>query len=362
MEISPLLKEKRLPEAGKMIPDISLPHPFEVSPVTEPCIREAISRKETSFIMEFIFKKDKGLMMPRPVKTIMSLFLGMCLTAFAVAGCSLFHSTLPAVCRDHCFTDGRSSVTWIGHATFLVRTAGVNILTDPMYERYIRYGIPVAKRFREPALPFADLPRIDAVVISHEHPDHMNGRTLSLLPKSTPVIVPKGTGTPLRVMGFADVRELAWWEETRIGPVAVAAAPVKHGSLQCAGFVIRGKKVIFFAGDTVVVEGFSEIGKRFPVDLALLPIGDYRMRVNLFGLNRWLKRSQHMGPADVPAAIERLRCRKMIPMHWGTFSTQGILSIGADKPAEELRAVARERGLERRIVILDFGEQYYLER
>lgn len=281
--------------------------------------------------------------------------------ALSLAACSVFHSVAPAVARQHRFDAREPSVTWIGHATFLVQDSGVSILTDPMYERCIRYGIPVAKRFREPGVPFTRLPRIDAVIISHEHPDHMNRHTLALLPKSTPVIVPKGVGELPRGMGFTDVRELAPWEETKIGPVAVTAAPAKHGSLTCAGYVLKGSRTIFFAGDTVVVDGFAEVGKKFAVDLALLPIGEYRMRANLFGLNDWLKRSQHMGPPDVPRAIALLRSRKMIPMHWGTFNTQGFLSIGVDTPAEELRVIAKERGLEDRVIVLDFGGQYFVE-
>jgi len=287
--------------------------------------------------------------------------IAVCALALCLAACSVFHSVAPAVERQHRFDARKPSVTWIGHATFLVQDSGVSILTDPMYERSIRYGIPVAKRFREPGVPFARLPRIDAVVISHEHPDHMNRHTLALLPRATTIILPKGTSAGVREMGFTDVRELAWWEETKIGPLAVTAAPAKHGSLECAGYVMKGSRTIFFAGDTVVVDGFAEVGRKFAVDLALLPIGDYRMRVNIFGLNGWLKRSQHMGPPDVPRAIALLRSRKMIPMHWGTFNTQGILSIGADTPAVELREIVKQSGLESRIIFLDFGEQYFLE-
>jgi L-ascorbate metabolism protein UlaG (beta-lactamase superfamily) len=212
-----------------------------------------------------------------------------------------------------------TGVTWVGHATYVVQIGGKVILTDPVWSRRIP-GTPA--RVTPPGLPWEALPRIDAVVISHNHYDHLDAPTIRRLPRDTPVFVPAMLGAWFRSRGFRDVVELDWWESRPLDGVTVEFVPAHHWSRRgltdtCKTlwggwiFSVPGSK-IYFAGDTGYGHWFREIGARHPdIDLALLPVGAYEPR--------WFMRPMHCNPAEAVQACVDLGAPRMATMHWGTF-------------------------------------------
>jgi L-ascorbate metabolism protein UlaG (beta-lactamase superfamily) len=254
---------------------------------------------------------------------------------------------------------GRLHVTFVNHATLLIQMDGVNVLTDPIWSDR---SAPVvgSLRHRPPGIRFEDLPRIDVVLVSHDHHDHMDLPTLSRLhSRDRPVIV-VGLGDTAfldrkRIGGGHD---LDWWQSLEIAPgVAVTAVPARHMSgrglfdhdrrLWC-GFVLTGPSgSVYFGGDTGWGSHFAAIGKRFPnLSLALLPIGGFKPLAYM--------REQHLGPVDALAAFQALGAATMIPMHFGTF-VEG--DDGEFEPVQTLKAaLAHAPAPAPRVIILDNGE------
>ena len=235
---------------------------------------------------------------------------------------------LPAV------TPAQTAVTWVGHASFVVQIGGLVVLTDPVWSRRIP---GVRPRLTPPGVAWRDLPRVDAVVISHNHYDHMDGPTLRRLPRDTPVFVPAGLGRWFRRRGFKRVRELDWWESTRLGEVDFGFVPAHHWSRRTltdtcrslwGGWVLTAAgRRIYFAGDTGYGHFFGDIGRRCAgIDLALLPIGAFEPRR--------MMRDWHTDPQEAVQACLDLGAPRMATMHWGTFvlSAEPVLS-----PVERVR-------------------------
>ncbi|MFG3496899.1 MBL fold metallo-hydrolase [Streptomyces sp. NPDC047928] len=215
---------------------------------------------------------------------------------------------------------GTIAVTWAGHASWILRVGGLTVLTDPVWSRRI-LGTPA--RITPVGVRWEDLPPIDAVVISHNHYDHLDAPTLARLPRSTPMLVPAGLGPWFRRRRFTRVTELDWWEATELGGVRFDFVPSHHWSKRTltdtcrslwGGWIIgddQGNSV-YFAGDTGYGHWFGEIGRRHPgIDLALLPIGAYAPR--------WWLRDVHTDPEEAVRAFQDLGARLMAPMHWATF-------------------------------------------
>jgi N-acyl-phosphatidylethanolamine-hydrolysing phospholipase D len=238
-------------------------------------------------------------------------------------------------------------VTWIGHSSFLIQVQGLNILTDPVFSSWIS-PLPFIgpKRQSPPGIRFEDLPRIDAVLISHNHFDHLDKPTIKRLGSGPRYFVPLGLRPWLGRLGLDRVSELDWWQTSFIEDVLVHCVPAQHFSgrglfsfnqVLWAGWVIETKAgAVYFAGDTGYSPHFKEIAARLgPIRLSLLPIGAYRPR--------WIMQTMHLDPADAVRAHLDLGSAQSIGMHWGTFKQ-------TDEPLAEppiyLDKIRREMGLE----------------
>ena len=215
--------------------------------------------------------------------------------------------------------NGQTAVTWVGHASFVVQTGGLTILADPVWSRRIP---GVKPRLTPPGVPLSGVGRVDAVVISHNHYDHLDGPTIRQLPRDTPMLVPAMLGYWFRRNNFTHVVELDWWESVRIADVEFAFVPAHHWSRRTltdtcrtlwGGWVLtHGDAKVYFAGDTGYGHWFGEIAARHPgIDVALLPVGAYEPN--------WFMKPVHLNPAEAVRACVDLGARRMATMHWGTF-------------------------------------------
>jgi L-ascorbate metabolism protein UlaG (beta-lactamase superfamily) len=262
--------------------------------------------------------------------------------------------------------DGAAAVvTFIGHSTFLIQTAAGNILTDPMFSR--RAGplnVLGPRRVRQPAVMFDDLPPISIVLLSHNHYDHCDLRTLGLLAtRFDPIVVtPVGNGTLVRSAGIRKVEELDWWQDAKTSALPIALTPAQHFSARSpldrnralwGGFVlVAGGSRIFFAGDSAYGPLFRDIRQRLgPIDLALLPIGAYEPR--------WFMQAVHMNPAEAVQAHLDLGASESVGMHFGTFQ---LTTEGIDEPLRALEDACRARNIPpSRFRTLQFGESMRLD-
>jgi len=250
-------------------------------------------------------------------------------------------------------------VTFIGHSTLLIQTPAGNVLTDPMYsQRAGPLNILGPRRVRQPAVRFDDLPPISTVLLSHNHYDHCDLRTLGRLARRFDplVVTPLGNGRLVRSSGIRRVEELDWWDDTRTAGMPITLTPAHHFSARTpfdrnralwSGFVLgTGGARIFFAGDTAYAPFFTEIRRRLgPIDLALLPIGAYEPR--------WFMRLVHMNPAEAVQAHLDLGAVQSIGMHFGTFR---LTAEGIDQPLQALEEACRAREVPRsQFRVLDFG-------
>jgi L-ascorbate metabolism protein UlaG (beta-lactamase superfamily) len=245
--------------------------------------------------------------------------------------------------------DGAAAVvTFIGHSTFLIQTASGNLLTDPMYsDRAGPFNRVGPRRVREPAIRFDDLPEISTVLLSHNHYDHCDLRTLRRLARrfDPMVVTPLGNSRLVRSAGVRSVTELDWWEEATTPSGPIVLTPARHFSARTpfdrnralwGGFFIpSGGARIFFAGDTAYANLFAEVRRRLaPIDLALLPIGAYEPR--------WFMQAVHMDPAEAVRAHLDLGAAESIGMHFGTFQ---MTAEDIDDPLRSLDEARRRQGV-----------------
>jgi L-ascorbate metabolism protein UlaG (beta-lactamase superfamily) len=270
--------------------------------------------------------------------------------------------------RQPAALDGAAAVvTFIGHATFLIQTSAENILTDPMYsERAGPLNLVGPRRVRQPAVRLDDLPPISIVLLSHNHYDHCDVRTLrTLAVRFDPLVVtPLGNGRLVRSAGIRRVEELDWWQASRASTLPVTVTPARHFSARSpldrnralwGGFMLAvpGSARIFFAGDTAYGPFFRDIRERLgPADLALLPIGAYEPR--------WFMQSVHMNPAEAVQAHLDLEAAESIGMHFGTFQ---LTTEGIDDPLRALDEARRSKNVPpSRFRTLRFGESARIEK
>lgn len=249
------------------------------------------------------------------------------------------------------------TLTWIGHATFLIQVGGLNLLTDPIWsDRATPLRLVGPKRRIKPAVRFEDLPPIDLVLQSHDHYDHLDDLTVCRLEATNPGahwIVPLGLTPFLRRRGVHEITELDWWQETTVGPLTIGCTPAQHFSgrtpwtrnrtLWCGWSIRTASRRVFFAGDTGYHPVFADIAVRFgPFDVALLPIGAYDPR--------WFMKPVHMDPEEAVQAVRDLAgiggggggAPRFIPMHWGTFK---LTDEPLDEPPQRARSAWLAAGL-----------------
>jgi L-ascorbate metabolism protein UlaG (beta-lactamase superfamily) len=244
---------------------------------------------------------------------------------------------------------GALVATMVGHATVLVQTRGLNILTDPIWaERASPVGFAGPRRVTAPGIDFAKLPKIDLVVVSHGHWDHLDVPTLKALwDRDRPLIlVPLGHGRMLAEAGI-EARELDWGEQATVGDVTAVAEPVYHWTsrwfadrnraLWAGWSLLTPEGLIYFAGDTGYGDGaaFRAVRRNGPVRLALLPVGAYEPR--------WFMAEQHMNPAEAVQAMADLGAAQALGLHWGTFQ---LTDEGWEAPRADLAAALGKAGVE----------------
>ena len=233
-------------------------------------------------------------------------------------------------------------VTWFGHSTVLLDLDGVRILTDPVFcERVSPLPWMGPARFHKPPAPLASLTGIDAVVLSHDHYDHLDhAAALELARGQMRIFAPLGVGAHLEAWGVDPERitELEWWEEARIGDVRLVCAPSRHFSgrgpfdrnttLWCSWAFVGPHHRAWFSGDTGPFDLAAEIGARLgPFDLTLVETGAWNPAWG----------SIHLGPDEAERMHRRVQGRLMMPVHWGTFS---LAPHKWDQPVVRLQHVA----------------------
>jgi L-ascorbate metabolism protein UlaG (beta-lactamase superfamily) len=249
--------------------------------------------------------------------------------------------------------EGQVCITWIGHASFLIQTHEVNVLIDPIWSKWLK----VIKRLKQPGFEIHHLPSIVFVLVTHAHFDHLDRRTLRRVAADQPIAVPMGVGNLVHDLGFHIVHELDYWQTVQLGPLKISLTPCHHWGARFladlhrdfGGFVIAmDGRTIFHCGDSAYFPGFKEIGERYKVDIALLPIGAYEAPTG---------REVHMNPEEAVKAFLELRAKTLVPMHYGTFR---LSFEPMHEPPERLLASARAHGIEEKILIMTEGKPVVL--
>ncbi|WP_392564295.1 MBL fold metallo-hydrolase [Orbus wheelerorum] len=237
--------------------------------------------------------------------------------------------------QDANFSIPYNAVWWLGHATALIKINNKVILTDPVFsDRVSPISFIGPKRHTPCASSINNLPQVDIIVISHNHYDHLDFRSVKQLIKRFPlltIVVPLGLKKKMQAWGAINVIELDWWQNACIDGVLLSAVPAKHWSrrglfdinktLWCGWVIEYYQHCIYFVGDTGYSPSFSQVKKYFPdIDIALIPIGSYAPR--------WFMYNQHLDPAQALQLFHDIGCKRALAIHWGAFEL-------ADDPLDE---------------------------
>lgn len=246
--------------------------------------------------------------------------------------------------------------TWmIGHASVLINFFGTTILTDPVLINWL----PFPRRIAAPGYTAPELPKINYVLISHAHLDHLCKRSLRQVAAQTEnIIVPKNCRDLVENLGFARIFEIDWESELKLPEFELYSFKALHwgerypwqrkGRVYNSYSILKNGRSIFFCGDSAYGDLFKKIGARFKTDLALLPIGAY---------SPGSLRKVHMDPFDALQAFDDLGANYMVPIHWGNFR----LSLEApDEPPKTLERLSKLTKSENRVYVLKNGESITL--
>lgn len=209
----------------------------------------------------------------------------------------------------------------------------------------------------------AELPDVDAVLVTHNHYDHLDSTVIHELADEVPVIVPEGMGGWMRRRGRLRVIELRWWQEIEVGVLRITLVPACHWSRRgvfdtnralWGGYVVEGGGCsVYHAGDSALFDGFADIGRRFPtLDAAMLPIGGYQPA--------WFMEHYHLNPEQAGHAFVELGAERLVPMHWGTFQ---LTDEPLCEPIDRMRAWWEQHAPDdrHRLQVLDVGASLMLD-
>jgi L-ascorbate metabolism protein UlaG (beta-lactamase superfamily) len=247
-----------------------------------------------------------------------------------------------------CPEEGKVRTTWIGHASFFLQFAGHSVMIDPNWAKW--HG-PV-KRRRKPGLEISGVPEVDLILISHAHFDHLHKPSLKILQAREGIVVPTGSGSLVKKLGFPATHEMRVWDTLNFGELEIIHTPSHHWGARYihdthrdyGGYIVRtGGKSVFHCGDSAYFDGFTEIGQRHEIDIALMPIGAYASPSG---------RDVHMNPEEALRAFMDLGAKVMIPMHYGTFP---LGNEPHHEPVERLLKEANRLGISDQILIPEEG-------
>ena len=244
--------------------------------------------------------------------------------------------------------NGRVRITWIGHASFFLQFAGYSVIVDPNWANW--HG-PV-KRQRRPGLRLSDVPEVDLVLVTHAHFDHLHKPSLRILQAREGIVVPLGSAKLVKRLGFPAIHEMTAWDELRFDLLEVIHTPSHHWGARFlhdthrdyGGYIVRaGGKSVFHCGDSAYFAGFAEIGQRYKIDVALMPIGAYETPSG---------RDVHMNPEEAVRAFVDLGAKVLVPMHYATFP---LGNEPHHEPLERLLTEADRLGISEQILLLEEG-------
>ena len=248
------------------------------------------------------------------------------------------------------------TITWIGHSTFFMQKQGLNIVTDPVWAKTMGFS----KRLTAPGLRIDELPDIDVVLISHAHYDHLHIPSLKQLKGKPLFIIPEGLGYLFKRHQLHNFVELAWYEKHIVGDLEIHFVPAKHWTRRMlwdtntshwGGFVLQtasDSESIYYAGDSGYFRGFKEIGERFNIHTALMPIGAYEPD--------WFMHPSHVTPEEAIQAFQDVGAKIFIPMHYGAF----MLADDTPEEAIDRLQVHWEKAslVDKQLSILALGETF----
>jgi N-acyl-phosphatidylethanolamine-hydrolysing phospholipase D len=289
----------------------------------------------------------------------------------APAPASGWASVLPSMKPDVDFlrsNRNERTITWLGHATVLLQTNGVNIITDPVFsERTSPVQFAGPKREVPFMMSSSELPDIDVVFVSHNHYDHLDEGTIldfkTRFPRAT-YIVPLGLKAWFTAHGITNVRELDWWDAFELAGIKYTFTPAQHWSKRSladtnrslwGGIVIeaaRGERVepwkFIYTGDTGYSQDFKDIAERFPggFDWAAIPIGAYEPR--------WFMKAQHVNPDESVQILNDLNAKTALAVHWGAWR---LTDEALDLPPKDLQIALQKYGVDpARFAVFKNGE------